>query len=203
MPKIQGASIDEHRRMTRRALLTGAHDLFGRLGYVETTLGDIAAHAGVGRTTFYDYFTDKEDLLACMVEDSLPEVFASLISEIPRSLPSRDQLGALVVSMVEFVVTDPVLGLILHRDVPRLSPEAQRRIGASHQNLITEFARIYREGMVAGELREVPFDLAGHFIFDVAMSGARTLLNSPEPKQRFHEVANETVRFLLDGLSGA
>ena len=46
----------------------------------------------------------------------------------------------------------------------------------------------------------MPFDLAGHFILDVVMSGARTLLNSKEPKKRFHQVADETVRFLFGGL---
>ncbi len=167
---------------------------------METTLGDIAAHAGIGRTTFYDYFVDKEDLLASLVEESLPEVFATMIDEIPRTMSWRDQLAGLAVSMVEFVVSDPVFGLILHQDVPRLGPEAQRRIAVTHQNLITEFARIYRLGVEAGEFRDMPFDLAGHFIIDVVMSGARTMLKSEEPKQRFHEVAEETVRFLLGGL---
>ncbi len=201
MPRINAASIDEHRRVTRRALLDGAHDLFGRLGYAETTLGDVAAHAGLGRTTFYDYFSDKEDLLASLVEELLPKVFAAMIGELPPSLPPRDELAALVFMMVEFVVSDPVFGLILHTDVPRLGPEAQQRIGASHQNLISEFARIYRTGVAAGQFRKMPFDLAGHFILDVVMSGARTLLNGKEPKKRFHEVADETVRFLLGGLA--
>jgi AcrR family transcriptional regulator len=200
MPRINAATVGEHRLATRRALFAAAHDLFGRFGYVETRLSDISDHANIGRTTFYDYFTDKEDLLASMVEESLPEVFDGMINEIPRSLSSRDQLSALVVAMVEFVVSDPVFGLVLHRDVPRLSSRAQRRIAASHQSLITEFSRLYREGIDSGEFREMPFDLAGHFILDVVMSGARTLLNSKEPKQRFHQVADETVRFLLGGL---
>ncbi|NNC91733.1 MAG: TetR/AcrR family transcriptional regulator [Acidimicrobiia bacterium] len=200
MPRIHAATVGEHRIATRRALFAAAHDLFGRIGYVETRLSDIADHANIGRTTFYDYFTDKEDLLASLVEESLPEVFDGLIKKIPPSLSSRDQLSALVIAMVEFVVSDPVFGLILHRDVPRLTPRAQRRIAASHENLITEFARLYQEGINSGEFREMPFDLAGHFILDVVMSGARTLLNSREPKQRFHQVADETVRFLLGGL---
>ena len=200
MPRIKAATIEEHRSLTRRSLLAAAHDLFGRLGYADTTLGDIADHAGIGRTTFYDYFDDKDDLLASLVEQSLPEVFQTMIDEIPRALAPREQLSALVVAMVEFVVTDPVFGLILHQDVPRLGPGAQRRIAAAHQNLITEFARVYTDGVDRGEFRSMPFDLAGHFIIDVVMSGARTMLKSDEPKQRFHEVAEETVRFLQGGL---
>lgn len=200
MPRISAATVDEHRQLVRRAIFEGALDLFARLGYVETTLGDIADHAGIGRTTIYDYFADKEDLLASLVEDRLPEVFDEMVGAIPRSLSYRDQLGALTVSMVEFVVVDPVLGLILHREVPRLSAAAQDRIRASHQNIIAEFGRIYHEGITAREFRTLPFDLAGHLIFDVAMSAARTLLASKEPKQRFHEIADEAVAFLLGGL---
>ncbi|NNL98458.1 MAG: helix-turn-helix transcriptional regulator, partial [Acidimicrobiia bacterium] len=103
MPRISAALIDEHREATRRALFDAALDLFARQGYVETTLGALADHAGIGRTTFYDYFTDKDDLLASLVEEYLPAVFESMIEEIPRSLPLRDQLATLVVSMVEFV----------------------------------------------------------------------------------------------------
>lgn len=200
MPRIRAATIEEHRRDTRAALLAAAHDLFGRIGYADTTLGDIADHAGIGRTTFYDYFADKDDLLASLVEETLPEVFQGMIDEIPTELGPRQQLAGLAVAMVEFVVTDPVLGLVLHQDVARLGAEAQRRIAATHQDLIIEFARMYREGVEAGEFRLMPFDLAGHFIIDVVMSGARTMLRSKEPKQRFHEVADVTVGFLLGGL---
>jgi AcrR family transcriptional regulator len=200
MPRISAALIDEHRETTRRALFDAALDLFARQGYVETTLGALADHAGIGRTTFYDYFTDKDDLLASLVEEYLPAVFETMIGEIPRSLSSRDQLATLVVAMVGFVAKDPVFGVILHRDVPRIGPDAQRRIAAAHQNLITEFASLYRTGVESSDFRMMPFDLAGRFILDVVMSGARTLIRSGEPKQRFNEVAEETARFLLGGL---
>ena len=201
MPRISAALIEEHRETTRRALFDAALELFARQGYVETTLGALADHAGIGRTTFYDYFTDKDDLLASLVEEYLPAVFESMIEEIPRSLSLRDRLAALVVSMVGFVATDPVFGVILHRDVPRIGPVAQRRIAAAHQNLITEFARLYREGVEAADFRKMPHDLAGRFVLDVVMSGARTLIRSGAPAERFQEVAEETSRFLLGGLS--
>lgn len=200
MPRISATNLDEHRQMVRQTIFDGAEDLFARRGYVETTLGDIADYAAIGRTTLYDYFSDKEDLLACLVEERLPEVFEAMVRAIPRSRSYHEQLGALTVSMVEFVVADPVLGLILHREVPRLSTKAQDRIRASHQEVIIEFGRIYGEGVAAGEFRAMPFDLAGHFILDVVMSSARTLLASKEPKQRFHEIADEAVALLLGGL---
>ncbi len=201
MPRINAATLDDHRRETRQALVDAALDLFGRIGFVDTTLGDIADHAGIGRTTFYDYFASKEDLLAGLVEEMLPTIFDRLVEDIPSDLTARDQLASLVVSMVEFVATDPVFGLTLHRDLPRLSQETQRRIGATHQRLTAAFGRIYRSGVAGGEFRDVPVDLAGHFMLDIVMSGARTVFSSDEPKQRFHEVADETVRFLIGGLS--
>ena len=147
MPRINADTIGEHRHATRRALFAAAHDLFGRFGYVETRLSDISDHANIGRTTFYDYFSDKEDLLASLVEESLPEVFDGLIDQIPRTLSSRDQLSSLVISMVEFVVNDPVFGLILHRDVPRLTP----RGAASHRRQPSEPDHRVRPALPAGD----------------------------------------------------
>lgn len=201
MPRINAATVDDHRRETRQALLDGALDLFGRVGYADTTLGDIADHAAIGRTTFYDYFSSKEDLLASLVEEMLPAMFDRLVDGVPADLGAPERLGALVVSMVEFVATDPVFGLTLHRDLPRLSVETQRRIGATHRRLTAEFSEIFSAGVAAGDFRDIPVDLAGHFMLDLVMSGARTVFASSEPKQRFHEVADETVRFLIGGLS--
>ena len=45
-------------------------------GTAEVPLGEIALGAGVGRTTFYDYFDDRDDVIASLVEETLPGVIA-------------------------------------------------------------------------------------------------------------------------------
>lgn len=199
MPRIRAANIDEHKTLTRRALLAAAKDLIAQAGTAEIPLGEIALSAGVGRTTLYDYFTDRDDLIATMVEEELPTVVAGLIEGVTGSPSPR--LAALASRTIEFVVRDPVLGVILHREVGRMGHEAELRIRAAHAGLAEAMTRCYHEGVSSGEFRPMPLDLAGRLIQDVIMSAARTVITASRPEERLDEVVEGARRFLLAGLS--
>ena len=194
------AALTAHRLEVRHRLLAAAEVLLAELGLTATSPSDVAAAAGIGRTTFYEYFTDMEDLLVALVETRMPYVAASMLSAVPQDTSPRQQLAELAVRMVEFAATDHVLGLELHQGMPLLSPDAQRRVRIAHRSLSEEFARIYRAGVAAGDLRAMPPDLAGHFLNDLVMAAAKVLMQLDEPKARLHEVADELVTFLLHGL---
>ena len=188
-----------HRTETRQALFAAALELFAEHGYQHTSHADIAAAAGIGRTTFYEYFASAEDLLVELVSATLPDLVEEMVAVTPDSLAPDEQLGALSAHMIEFVGTDH-LGLILHTEVPRLSDEAQRSIAVSHRELSEAFTGIYRDGVEAGIFRDLPDPLAGRLIFQVIMTAGRTVMDAVEPKQEVHEVADTAVRFLLQGL---
>jgi AcrR family transcriptional regulator len=52
---------------TRAALLEAARNVFTEKGYASTSVGDIAAEAGVSLGAFYQYFRDRADVLATLV----------------------------------------------------------------------------------------------------------------------------------------
>ena len=197
MPKIRAASIDEHKELTRRSLLEAAFKVIGEAGTGEVPLGEIALGAGVGRTTFYDYFEDRDDVIASLVEEKLPDVIADLIESVPDDLDNRQRLARLASETVEFVANDRVLGVILHREVGRMGLDAQERIRRSHAQLATELASIYMSGVSEGVFREMPPYLAGRFIQDTIMSAARALIDD---HSRRHEVREGLEAFLLGGL---
>lgn len=197
MPKIRAASIDEHKELTRHSLLDAARHLIDDAGTAEVPLGEIALLAGVGRTTFYDYFDDRDDVIASLVEEKLPDVIADLIGSVPADLDVTERLARLASLTVEFVATDPVFGVILHKEVGRMGLDAQRRIRDSHGQLATELSSIYRKGVEDGVFRPMPGYLAGRFIQDTIMSAARALI---EDETRLAEVTEGVELFLLGGL---
>lgn len=197
MPKIRAASIDEHKELTRRSLLDAAFRMIDEAGTAEVPLGEIALAAGVGRTTFYDYFDDRDDVIAALVEDKLPNVIADLLASVPASLDTARRLAQLASATVEFVSTDRVLGVILHREAGRMSLEAQERIRHSHSDLATELASIYMRGVDEGVFRALPPFLAGRLIQDTIMSAARALIDDDSRRQ---EVTEGLEEFLLGGL---
>ncbi len=65
---------------TRAALVKAFVALFFERPYDRVTVADIVAHAGVGRSTFYEHYTDKEEILA----DSIRAPFTLLASSVDR-----------------------------------------------------------------------------------------------------------------------
>lgn len=197
MPRIRAASINEHKELTRRSLLDAAWQVIDEAGTAEVPLAEIALAARVGRTTFYEYFADRDDVIASLVEEKLPDVIAELIDAIPDDLDTAGRLARLASETVEFVATDRVFGVILHREVGRMGLDAQERIRRSHAQLATEMASIYVAGVEEGVFRPMPPYLAGRLIQDTIMSAARALIDDDSRRE---EVTREVEVFLLGGL---
>lgn len=197
MPRIRAASINEHKALTRRALLEAAYELIDEAGTAEVSLAEIALSAGIGRTTLYDYFSDRDDLIAALVEEELPVVISELIDEVEETLSIDERLAQLAVKTVEFVATDRVYGVILHREVGRMSLEAQERIRASHSDLSSTMAGLYRSGVEEGIFDPLPPALAGRLIQDTIMSAARVLIDGSSERS---DVTEGLRSFLLKGL---
>jgi AcrR family transcriptional regulator len=193
-------TLTERRLEVRERLFRAAEGLFSELGFAGTSPADVAADARIARTTFYEYFTDMEDLLAGLVEARLPAVAERLLGGLPAEAGPRELLGELAVRMVEFAATDHVLGLELHQGLPVLSAATQQRVRTAHRGLSTEFRRIYTAGVETGEFRAMPPELAAAFLNDLVLAAAKVLMRVDEPKAHLREVADELVAFLLHGL---
>ena len=69
----------------RRRLELSALDLYATRGYDSTTVGDIAAHAGVTSRTYFRYFPDKREVLFGSA-DELRDRIASALGRAPADL---------------------------------------------------------------------------------------------------------------------
>lgn len=203
MPRIRADSIAEHKALTRQQILGAAQELIAEVGSADISLGEIASAVGIGRTTLYEYFTDRDDVIASLVEEELPDVVAALLAGVPAGLAPPEHLAEVAERTVRFVANDRVLGLILHREVGRMSAEAQHRVRVAHADLVSEVASVYAAGVEQGSLRPLPVDLAGRFIQDTIMSAARAVIAAPDPERRLSEILQAVRTFLLHGLATA
>lgn len=71
MPKIQAATVAEHRAAQRAALLDAARALLSATGE-PPGLGDVARRAGLARSSVYSYFRSRDDLLDALIADTFP-----------------------------------------------------------------------------------------------------------------------------------
>lgn len=82
---IGGLGLRERtRRAVRGELMTVAMDLFARKGYDETTIDEVAAAAGMSRSSFFRYFASKEDLVLGHL-DALGQALADTLAQRPAA----------------------------------------------------------------------------------------------------------------------
>jgi AcrR family transcriptional regulator len=182
------------------ALLDAARDLIAEIGYSDMSHADLAAMVGIGRTTFYEHFSSKEDVLVELVRRDLPPRTDDIIASVGVSLPPRERLAALARGMVRYVGTDHI-GLILHTEVPHLSRDAQRSISEAHRGLTSEFAGVYRDGVVSGVFREMPPRFAGRMMEQIIMTGGKSVMESANPGTEVDGIADDTAELLVAAFS--
>lgn len=200
MPRIRAENIAAHKAQTRRQILSAARDNFVEFGYPDTSLGDIALDANIGRTTLYEYFPDKEAVLIELVGDEMPAVVDSIVDSIPSGLTAKQNLGELVLRHLEFIADESNLGTMIMRDSNHLSLSAQAEIRKAHGRLEEAIADAYAAGAESGEFRQIDPTTAGELVNAITTYGARTLLRSADPKGAVHATIDTVLDFLFEGL---
>ena len=139
------AAIDRRSARTRAALHEALTKLILREGYETVTVQDICREAGVGRSTFYTHYTNKDDLKRAGIETIRAELNAhgkaTPAEEVPRlafSLPmfehARDHVdhyravasgrsGAMALESIRQLLSDQVKAeLRANRDFAAAAP---------------------------------------------------------------------------------
>ena len=81
MPKIETATLAQHRDWRRSQLIEAAAAIALESGGAAVTVAAVAARAGLSRTSVYEYFASSADLAADLVIDEL-KIFGSELAEI-------------------------------------------------------------------------------------------------------------------------
>jgi AcrR family transcriptional regulator len=197
MPKINAPTIDEHKVLTRNALLEAGVHAFARYGLAGTSIGTMADMAGIARTTVYEYFPNKESVLAALIEDRLPPIIDRLVDELPPGSPA-DRLVVILQRAFRFVGDYPVEATLLFR-VSRELPKPERDAAWSvFDRVRAEIVRICREGIKSGEFPDVDPISLGTIVGDHLVGGIDEL--SVRGDRDAGAVVKARIAFLRHGL---
>ncbi len=91
MPRIVEPTLAEHRASRRAALIEAGEFVLRRRGLAAVTPGNVCERAGLARTSFYDYFRTKDDLLIAIAIDAMERWAADieqLLAHVEPGLPA-------------------------------------------------------------------------------------------------------------------
>ena len=175
MPKINAPTIDEHKALTRNALLEAGAQVFAREGLAGTSIGTLAETAGIARTTVYEYFPNKDSVLAALIDERLPPIVVQVVQDLPDAGPT-DRLAEILRRAFEFVAIYPVEATLLFR-VSRELPKAERDEAWSVFDPIrAEIAQLCRQGIDSGLFPGIDALSLGTIVADHLIGGINELL---------------------------
>lgn len=102
MPRITAATVAEHRVAQERALLGAARDVIGERG-AAFTLAQVAARAGLARSSLYQYYSSREELIEAVVLDVFPRWSARIAAVVESATSPRDAVLAYVAENLRLV----------------------------------------------------------------------------------------------------
>jgi AcrR family transcriptional regulator len=137
-----GLSREEVEASQRTRLLQATIELGTERGFASLTLTDIVRRAGVARSTFYDYFTDKQD---CFLEafDYAADMVLERVLAIgpPPAGDFASPVHAYIGGLLHLAVEEPVVVRLVAADaetLDRAAAERQRAIrGRLADGLVT------------------------------------------------------------------
>ncbi len=182
--------------------LYAATDLIAAHGLDKTKIEDIASASGVPKATLYYYFKGKDDILAFLFRDALDALARDVAAAADAPGPGRDRLAAVVGVQVAHTMKSPGTSRALVGDLGRAIrlPELTSSVQEAFYEPIT---RALRAGASDGSLRNLA-DPEGSAIsvFGAIMMTAM-LHNVIHSAKTQHEVADEVMDFLLNGLASS
>ena len=116
---------EDNKRKKRESLLKQAYDLFIMNGISNTSIAQIAERAGVGKGTFYSYFTDKDELIDRLTAQKAEGLLITAVEELKKreaaaadadtTMSAEDKIIAMCDILITELDKDPKLLRFLNK----------------------------------------------------------------------------------------
>ena len=158
---------DEELARRRREIAATAVPVFLERGFLEATVREIAAAAGVGKSTLYDYFSSKEEILLFTLVEGIDDLTRQAREIFGDPIPAPEKIRRLMEVHLAYMYKNRKLYLQLSLEVPRLSQETQARIQAArhaYQDLLRDAVA---QGIEEGSLRDINPTMASKVLLGI------------------------------------
>jgi len=119
-------SLTERREDQYRRLIEAARDGFAEHGYAGTSIEDIVARARVSRTSFYRFFSDREDCLLAVYREGTERGLAALKRTARSHPPAEQKVRAGIAGFLETLAADLALAHVVLIDIVGATPAAEQ-----------------------------------------------------------------------------
>jgi AcrR family transcriptional regulator len=137
----------------RHRIFNVAARLFLKQGYHETSMRQVAEAAGMGKSTLYDYFRNKEEILLYFVEQEMDTSHQEAVQIATMNIPVEEKLRRILRSLWEYLEENKEMAVLIARESYRLGKKATQRIDSRRENYLKILEGVIRQGIQEGVFR--------------------------------------------------
>jgi AcrR family transcriptional regulator len=189
--------------LTEEDLAKRRHEIFHKVvnvflkkGFQETSMREIAEAAGLGKSTLYDYFKTKDEILVYFFEDQMNDLIEGAQKIAVQNCSADGRLRQIMEKYAEDFQANKSLFLKLSMESQRLGPESQKQIQKrrhAYQDLIRA---LIDEGIREGVFRKMNALLAARLL----VSAMAPVIFGSRPSGSPEEMMKETLDIFLKGI---
>lgn len=162
---------EEKKRQTRRQILLCSAELFTARGFEGTRMDDIAKEAGIARTTLFNYFPSKDEIVLAMA-GSFEEQFPQRIRSRCRSPAStRKRLTDIFQEAAQYFTRHRALNAVIYPELTRIRGSRAHGGLQVTDGYRTAFIELLQAGREQGDVRS---DIATDILADLLWSAVST-----------------------------
>jgi TetR/AcrR family transcriptional regulator, cholesterol catabolism regulator len=195
MPKGIPLTAEELSRK-RHEIFSAAVDLFLERGFFETSMRELAEAAGMSKSSLYDYFHTKDDILIWYFLDDTDDLIDFAQDIISQPLSATEKIHQIMHMQMERMLENKGFFLKFYLELQRLGGESRQRILSKRQTYQALLCSIIEQGIQEGVFRTINPLLATHMLIMTMMPATFTSspINSPE------EMIDEALDLFLRGI---
>lgn len=187
MPKGIPLTPQEQDRR-RHEIFEAAVGLFLRNGFVETSMQAIAAAAGMGKSTLYDYFRSKDEILVSYVEDAIFDLTENARQIAAQPLPAARRLNEVARAHLDYLVANKEFFIRLNQEVQRLAIDSLGQVQVQRHAYQDLLCGLVEQAIREGSFRPVNPLLAARALLALLNPAVYTTRPSGSPQQMADEV---------------
>jgi AcrR family transcriptional regulator len=195
MPKGIPLSNDEY-QSRRKKIMDTSIQLIVDKGYNETSLKEIAASAGIGKSTFYDYFRSKEEVLVTYILEEVQVLNDNLTQVNAQEIKASEKIRLLMRKHLDYLVSNKQRSLKISYEAQRLGSDSIAQIQQARHAYQDRLCEIIRQGIQDSEFRPVNPLLAIRGMFAILSAAVFTTRPTGSPD----EMTMESFDIIFKGL---
>jgi AcrR family transcriptional regulator len=190
------------RDFRRDQVIEVARRLFGERGTTDVSMDEIAAEAGVARSTVYVYFANRDELLRACLKGMHDQLLEDIAETWEHDAEPAHRLERLVEAMLVRIDDNPAffrLALLTQGTISQGGEAVGTELALIGLNIARLITDLYGDGVASGTFRQMDPDQAVNLIGQQIYGAMSVRAAEPLPPDA-SDAATRICEFLLHGL---